>query len=296
MKKLFLFALMCLMTVSMNAQRCAVMEFKAGAGISQADVDGISAIFITYFRPEGYTMVERTQIDRVIDEQGFQRSRLTESQMVRIGEILNVSKIVVGNVNIVMGQYNVDVRAINVESGTQAGWAGDSFSSSTYRATMQNIAQQLADQISIKPIREKRNSGMYVDLGLPSGTMWKRIDETGLFDYDSAIERFPNMLPTKDQYEELIALCQTEMINDGYKFTGPSGESIVFKGKGNDIKDCDGKYLFFRCAFLSSESCFNNSKNSYVLYFDLRDPYGSSLQITDLPKCIMTNVRLVQNP
>ena len=151
MKKLFLFAAICLMalSMSMNAQRCAVLEFRAGAGISQSDVDGISAIFITYFRPEGYTMVERTQIDRVIDEQGFQRSRLTESQMVRIGEILNVSKIVVGDVNVVMGQYNVDARVINVESGTMVAAKGATFNGSSYRASMQSLAQSLASSIAI---------------------------------------------------------------------------------------------------------------------------------------------------
>jgi hypothetical protein len=125
------------------------MEFKAGAGISQADVDGISAIFITYFRPAGYTMVERTQIDRVIEEQGFQRSSLTESQMVRIGQILNVSKIVIGDVNVVMGQYNVDVRVINVESGTIAATEGATFSGSSYRTTMQTLAQKLAGKIAL---------------------------------------------------------------------------------------------------------------------------------------------------
>ena len=137
------------MTLGISAQRAAVMEFKAGVGISQADVDGISAIFITYFRPAGYTMVERTQIDRVIDEQGFQRSRLTEFQMVRIGQILNVSKIVIGDVNVVMGQYNVDVRVINVESGTIAAAEGATFSGSSYRTTMQTLAQKLAGNIAL---------------------------------------------------------------------------------------------------------------------------------------------------
>ena len=151
MKKLLSFCVMCLIALTMNAQRCAVLEFKAGSGISQADVDGISAIFITYFRPSGYTMVERTQIDRVIDEQGFQRSRLTESQMVRIGRILNVSKIVVGDVNVVMGQYNVDARVINVESGTIAATDGATFSGSSYRSSMQTIATRLASKIAIKP-------------------------------------------------------------------------------------------------------------------------------------------------
>ena len=136
MKRIFVIIVMCFMALIMQAQRCAVLEFKAGSCISQSDVDGISAIFITYFRPEGYTMVERTQIDRAIDEQGFQRSRMTEDQMVRVGEILNVSKIVVGDVNIVLGQYNVDVRVINVESGSISATAGSTFTGSTFRSQM----------------------------------------------------------------------------------------------------------------------------------------------------------------
>ncbi len=138
------------MAITMQAQRCAVLEFKARVGISQRDVEGISAIFTTYFRPAGYTMVERTQIDRVIDEQGFQRSNITESQMVRVGKILNVSKIVVGDINVVMGQYNVDVRVINVETGTIAATEGATFATSSYRASMQSVAQKLAAKIAIK--------------------------------------------------------------------------------------------------------------------------------------------------
>ena len=149
MKKLFSLCLICLLAVSAMAQRAAVMEFKAGVGISQADVDGISGIFTTYFRPAGYTMIERTQIDRIIEEQRMQRSAMTESQMVRVGQLLNLSKIVIGDVNVVMGQYNVDVRVINVESGTIAATEGATFAGSSYREVMKNLAQKLAGQIAI---------------------------------------------------------------------------------------------------------------------------------------------------
>lgn len=151
MKKLFLLSLMCIFALTIRAQRCAVLEFKAGVGISQSDVDGISAIFITYFQPSGYTMVERTQIDKVIEEQGFQRSNMTQSQMVRVGKILNVSKIVVGDINVVMNQYNVDARVINVESGTIAATEGATFATSSYRSSMQNVATKLASKIAITP-------------------------------------------------------------------------------------------------------------------------------------------------
>lgn len=125
------------------------MEFKAGAGLSQADVDGISAIFITYFQPTGYSMIERVQIDKVISEQGFQRSSLTQSQMVRIGMILNVSIIVIGDINVVLGQYNVDARVINVESGVVIATEGATFATnSSVRSSMQGIAQRLASKIA----------------------------------------------------------------------------------------------------------------------------------------------------
>lgn len=145
-----LISLLC--SVVAFAQRIAVIDFNAGVGISQADVDGISAIFNTYFSPQGYTLVERTRIDRIIDEQQFQRGKLTEQQMVKIGQILNISQIVVGDVNIVMSQYNIDVRVLNVQSGTIAAKEGATWSQgSSYRTMMQQLATRLATQIAIKP-------------------------------------------------------------------------------------------------------------------------------------------------
>lgn len=378
MKKVFSLCLICLLAMSTMAQRAAVMEFKAGVGVSQADVDGISAIFITYFRPSGYTMVERTQIDRVIEEQGFQRSRLTESQMVRIGQILNVSKIVVGDVNVVMGQYNVDVRVLNVQSGTIAATEGATFSGTSYRGSMQSIAQKLAGKIAIgagptvnaqpsapssatpktrtkvesvygylhvfpnelgvfqsvptNVIRQINSQGMhgydewrlptneelslllangylsgaqymsnektsgmvllvttgksvaekqaikaeqvrqaeiarqkeaarqaeiarqkeierqaklasksaylnqgYVDLGLPSVTLWKNANEGGdyvRYTYNEAVSRFGNKLPTKQQLEELKNKCTWRWTGNGYKVTGPNGNSIFLPAAG----------------------------------------------------------------
>ena len=313
----------------MNAQRCAVLEFKAGSGISQADVDGISGIFITYFRPAGYTMVERTQIDKAIDEQGFQRSRMTESQMVRIGRILNVSKIVIGDVNVVMGQYNVDARVINVESGTIAATEGATFTGSSYRSTMQSLAQKLAGKIAItsggtvnsassntqqrnepyiiygylkvfpndlgsfdsKPtqtiarINQSQQYGYgtwrlptneelqlmraknivgdskymtlespsgnlrlvtdkqrgevmsipegYVDLGLPSGTIWKDKNENGFYRYQNAVDKFGSYLPTKQQWFELINNCTWNWTGNGFQVIGSNGKSIFLPAEGD---------------------------------------------------------------
>ena len=152
MKKLSVLICALFAVATVSAQRVAVLDFNAGVGVSQADVDGISAIFNTYFSPKGYTLVERTQIDRVIDEQNFQRGKLTQSQMVRVGQILNVSKVVIGDVNIVMNQYNVDVRVVNVESGTIAAKDGATWApGSSYRTMMSQLGTRLAGKIAITP-------------------------------------------------------------------------------------------------------------------------------------------------
>lgn len=295
MKKLFFLFVMCFTALTMQAQRCAVLEFKAGVGISQQDVDGISAIFITYFRPSGYTMVERTQIDAIIDEQGFQRSRMTESQMVRVGELLNVSKIVVGDINIVMGQYNVDARVINVESGTIAATEGATFSGTSYRTCMQSIAQKLAAKIAIAPgttvlpSKPKTvNTQGYTDLGLPSGTKWKNFNATGFYTYEEAVNQFGNRLPTKQQWEELKAECQWQWTGSGYKVIGNNGNSITLPAAG--LRGCYGSMINVGFDGNYWSSTPNGSEDAWGLGFD-----SDKVRMGNYGRCCGQSVRLVQD-
>lgn len=233
MKRLLLFGIMCLMALTMHAQRCAVLEFKAGVGISQNDVDGISAIFITYFRPAGYTMVERTQIDKVIEEQGFQRSRMTQAQMVRVGEILNVSKIVVGDINVVMGQYNVDARVLNVETGTIAATEGAQFSTVSYRTSMQSVAQKLAAKIAITP-------GATVQASAPvASTPRTRSNVEVLYGY---LKIFPNELGVfQDEPTAVIAQINKQAQHGYNNWRIPTNEELSLMRANNYL--CGGEYM-----------------------------------------------------
>ena len=165
MKNLFLWVmvgLLAIVTVSCNAAKTnnvgevdensiAIVGFNAGVDISQSDIDGITSIFNTSFVPRGYTIVERARIDKVIEEQGFQHGKITQTQMVRIGKILNVSKIVVGDVNIVKGQYNIDVRVVGVESGEVLVKDGVALSTNneSYRFMMETLASRLAGKLAV---------------------------------------------------------------------------------------------------------------------------------------------------
>lgn len=75
----------------------------------------------------------------------------------------------------------------------------------------------------------------YIDLGLPSGTVWKNAnegDDNVLYTHDEAVSRFGNQLPTKQELEELKNKCTWTWTGNGYKVTGPSGNSIVLPAAG----------------------------------------------------------------
>lgn len=94
----------------------------------------------------------------------------------------------------------------------------------------------------------------YVDLGLPSGTMWKPANETGgrngLYTFDEAVSAFGNKLATKEQLEELKDNCTWEWQNNGYKVTGTNGNSIVLPAAGiiscgGDVAGAVGSFGFY---------------------------------------------------
>lgn len=146
-KVLWLIAML-VFTTSAFAQRVAVLNFNAGSGVTQMEVDGLSSIFNTYFAPKGAEIVERTSVDKILQEQKFQNSRFTNTDMVALGEMLNVSLVVVGDINVVMEQYNVDVRVVNVQTGTIVAKDGTSFSKGgSYRDMMKELGERLSKSL-----------------------------------------------------------------------------------------------------------------------------------------------------
>ena len=142
---------MLVLTTSAFAQRVAVLNFNAGSGVTQMEVDGLSSIFNTYFAPKGAEIVERTSVDKILQEQKFQNSRFTNTDMVALGEMLNVSLIIVGDINVVMEQYNVDVRVVNVQTGTIVAKDGTSFSKGgSYRDMMKELGERLSNSLELE--------------------------------------------------------------------------------------------------------------------------------------------------
>lgn len=85
------------------------------------------------------------------------------------------------------------------------------------------------------PVDLRDNKTEYVDLGLPSGTLWAaKYESTGSNDIMYTYAEVKNLnIPTKEQVEELFKYCKTECTKNhdnlvNLHFLGPNGNKIVF--------------------------------------------------------------------
>jgi hypothetical protein len=82
----------------------------------------------------------------------------------------------------------------------------------------------------------------YIDLGLPSGTLWassnSEIRGKRHFTYYEAMKNFGEQMPTAEQLRELLRNCKwqwTELFGGrvaGHRVTGPNGSSIFLPASG----------------------------------------------------------------
>ena len=83
----------------------------------------------------------------------------------------------------------------------------------------------------ILPSRQVYSQEM-VDLGLPSGTLWKQCGEDGYYTKYDALVKYSYELPTETQIKELIKYCKWSWQGGRYKVIGPNGKYIFMEANG----------------------------------------------------------------
>ena len=132
------------------------------------------------------------------------------------------------------------------------------------------------------------SSGDYVDLGLPSGTLWKSKNEKGMYyTYDEAVSQFGDKLPTREQFAELQAFCTWTWNGKGYVVKGDNGNSIVLQAAGYRDRYGDVYGIGTYGDYWSSTPI--DSDYAWYLGFD-----SSGVDIVNYHRCDGHSVRLVQ--
>jgi TolB-like protein len=153
--------------------KVAVLDFE-GKNMSQEDAEALTDLLRTeLFNTGRFIVVERQKIQKIIEEQKFQMSGLTNTdEVTQIGRLLNVKKIMIGTMTRLGGTHIINTRIVDVQSGQVE--LAEAVESRGGEELLPNSVNELALKISYKVGLEGsiiRISGdlLYIDLGSADG-------------------------------------------------------------------------------------------------------------------------------
>lgn len=304
---------------SKKADAKKVAVYVTRTGNKDVDIilgDQLVAGFATSGR---YLAIERTQgfLNQLSKEQAYQQTgAVDDSDLMRLGKQFGVQYVCVAKTSQLFGDYYIASRLIDVEHGevvnsykkdaVQLGSSQQVVTAAKEIASKlsdKTIAEQLIEeqkeaerQAELARQREARRQVLLsqglVDLGLPSGTLWKNANEGGDYarytTYDEAVNRWGSKLPTIEQFKELKDKCTWTWTGSGYKVTGPSGDFITLPAAGSC--DCYGNVSPVGTYGGYWSSTPYDSDDVWELYFN-----SGVVSMYDTNRCCGRSVRLVQN-
>lgn len=247
-----------------------------------------------------FQVLTRMDVDAMLKEQGFQRSGMVDdAQRKQVGIMTGAQYICVSSITKYNTQIYIEAYLVDIETGQMTNPASQYINVknedySTLPTACGELAKEMLGELggnrkraSASGVKSSYSSEEYVDLGLPSGTLWKdKNEECGLITYDQAISFYGANLPTKEQCEELKNSCIWTWTGKGYKVMGPSRQSIYLPADG--WRDENGKiYTNFSCYWSFTTA---SSNKAWRLGFE----NGQSARIDDNDRRYQESIRLVK--
>lgn len=272
-------------------------------------------------RQSGYAAFTRTDIDQIMSEQNFQQSGMVDdATRKRIGAMQGVDYVCVTKITKEGNNYYLEANLVNIETGkisnpaTQYGeLEGGSLSNmltaceklaaelvgkkiqttTTYKAP--TISHSSSSSSSSTPTPASQPQSEFVDLGLPSGTIWKTANEGGTytrFTYNEAYGRFRGKLPSYEQWMELKNNCTwAKSVKNGVKGLvgyGPNGKTIFLPAVGFQLEDGTLVLVEQSGFYWTSSKAGGSSAYDFVFYL------SGEVMLDGARSTCMMSVRLIK--
>lgn len=166
--------------------RIAIMDFNAD-GVPREEARRITELIRTEIINTGrFNVIERDQLDKILQEQGFQQTGCTdETCAVKIGRLVSANKMLVGTVMVVSGTTVINGRIVDVEKGVAefgerqvARTSGEIYDSVT--AFSQKLTRRIYKDASGVEYHSPFAAGAISLVPLWSGSMNKGFDVIGM--------------------------------------------------------------------------------------------------------------------
>ena len=155
--------------VAEGKQTVALLEFE-GRGISQLEAKTLTdRLMSEMVNTDAVIMVERNQMDEILNEQGFQQSGCTSSECAaEVGALLGVQNMVSGSFGKLGNSYTIDAKMFSVETGATIRTV-----SKTYKGPVDNLLTVIEvvgwEIVGLKAPQDKLDILAAADPALASG-------------------------------------------------------------------------------------------------------------------------------
>lgn len=145
------------MPVSLWAQdkeTVAILDFE-GRGISQMEAQTLTdRLSSELAKTQAMVLVERNQMNEILDEQGFQQSGCTSAECAaEVGALLGVQHMIAGSFGKIGNSYTIDAKMFSVETGKT-----EKTVSRTYKGEIDGLIAEIEilawEIVSMKPPKE----------------------------------------------------------------------------------------------------------------------------------------------
>ena len=142
--------------------------------------------------------------------------------------------------------------------------------------------------------REYLKAHGYVDLGLPSGTLWKKENEKGFYEIGKTMKN----LPSENQWRELLDKCDwsRSWLSGGFKIVGPNGASIFLPASGIWLDLDDDRWTIYdkgkRANYLSCTEHFvkddeGDDRRCLAIFWMVKSDVGISNALLNCDKYLV---------
>lgn len=154
--------------------KIAIIDLKAGVKQDQQETNGLADMMSeALFNSGVFSIVERSQVDKVIKEKRIKTRDLKSNDIQMVGKLLQVDAILTGTINFLhrdtrlasdgvsktrVGEVNIDVRLISVETGELLSAAGGEIRGTSERTLVTEIASMLVRNMDRAEVGVERNT------------------------------------------------------------------------------------------------------------------------------------------
>ena len=301
---------------SKNEEAKKVAVYVRKTGNKEIDIVLGDVLVRAFARSRRFFAIERTNsfLNQISKEHNYQQSgNVSDSDLARLGRQSGVHYVCILAIDTLLGDYYISSRLISVETNEVVNSHNVEATSFSRIEDVLYEAYQIANVLSAMTVKEKSKakeqlllknstliqSGLLVDLGLPSLTLWYTTNEggdRGSYSFDEAVSMFGDKLPTDEQLLELVNECVWIKEKNGYKVVGPNGNHIfmqigekkVCRISWADISNNKSDGYYWSSVSLSDDD------TAISLWFDKKNQ-GVFKGVFNIHRCNKVSVRLVED-